>query len=67
MNHCTIAAANEHLPTWSPAWHLECEARYLIRAGGLHERRTALERPARVGRRDALEREMKRLLGLECR
>lgn len=67
MNHCAIAAAHRDAPTWSDAWRLECEARYLLRIGGMRARRAALDRPARALRRLSLETEMKRLWGLGCR
>jgi len=28
LNHCAIATANSENPTWSPAWRLECLARW---------------------------------------
>lgn len=67
MNHCAIAAEHVDSPTWSPAWRLECEARYLLQIRGLGARREALAKPLRALRRVALEAEMRRLWGSVCR
>lgn len=46
-------------PTWTPAFRLECEARYLL-GMPLRIRQDALKHPARAMRRAELEAEMKR-------
>jgi len=50
------------LPTWTPEWRLECEARALL-AVPPRQRRLLLADPARAKRREALEQEMLRLWG----
>lgn len=50
----------EPLPTWTPAWRLECEARWLL-AQPLAARRDYLAMPLVQGRSAALKAEMTRL------
>lgn len=59
MNHCAIARANAENPAWSPERRLQCEAAMLLRMP-LSQRRLELAAPARAGRRQALEDEMRR-------
>lgn len=59
MNHCAIARANAENPTWSLEAALRHEAALLLRMP-LAQRRLELAAPARAGRRQALEDEMRR-------
>lgn len=66
MNHCAIAAENQDNPTWSPAWRLECEARYLLGLP-LRIRQEGLKHPSRALRRVALEAVMRKLFDAQRR
>lgn len=59
MNHCALSREQNGNPTWTPAFRLECEARYLL-GMPLRIRQDALKHPARAMRRADLEAEMKR-------
>lgn len=60
LNHCAIATANSENPKWSPAWRLECLARWhadsparateIAALDSLEARRKALEKFAEPNR-----------------
>lgn len=54
MNHCAIATANSENPTWSPAWRLECLARWHADSPARATEIAALD--SLVARRKALEK-----------